>query len=284
MPELPEVETIRKQLDAELAGKKISKVLVLREKSFTGDPELLSGEIVDRIERKSKVIEISFSSWDRLVIIHLKMTGQLVYLKKGGRVAGGHPTVDWINELPSKHTRVVWEFADGSILYFNDMRVFGWMKIVNKEKYEREIRKKVPDVIDKEFDFNYLKTVLGKSKRVIKLVLTDQEKMGGMGNIYANDALHLSGISPFRVADSLSDIEIERLHKAMVEVIEKGIKYGGSSASDEKFVDIKGEKGRYQEHFLVYERSGLPCNRCGEEIQRKKLGGRSAFFCPKCQK
>ena len=174
--------------------------------------------------------------------------------------------------------------VDKSKLFFNDMRVFGWMKIVEKEWYESELKKQAPDVIDKEFDFSYLKTVLGKSKRSIKLVLTDQEKMGGMGNIYANDALYLSVISPLRAANSLRDEEVRRLRKAMVEVIEKGIEYGGSSASDEKFVDIKGEKGKYQEHFLVYEREGLPCKLCGESIVRMKLGGRSAYYCPKCQK
>ena len=283
MPELPEVETIRKQLDTELSGKKILKVSVLREKSFSGEPTKLIGKVVDQVGRKSKVIEVNFKNWNSLVIIHLKMTGQLVYLSKSMRIAGGHPTADWVNELPSSHTRVIWDFADGSKLFFNDMRVFGWMKVINSEQYEKEIRKQVPDVIDKEFDFSYLKSVLGKSRRAVKLVLTDQEKMGGMGNIYANDALYLSKINPTRGANSLDDTEIKQLHKAMVEVIKKGIKYGGSSASDEKFVDTKGQMGRYQEHFLVYERAGYPCKRDGELIKRMKLGGRSTYYCPKCQ-
>ena len=283
MPELPEVETIRKQLDTELSGKKILKVSVLREKSFSGEPTKLIGKVVDQVGRKSKVIEVNFKNWNSLVIIHLKMTGQLVYLSKNMRIAGGHPTADWVNELPSSHTRVIWDFADGSKLFFNDMRVFGWMKVINSEQYEKEIRKQVPDVIDKEFDFSYLKSVLGKSRRAVKLVLTDQEKMGGMGNIYANDALYLSKINPTRGANSLDDTEIKQLHKAMVEVIKKGIKYGGSSASDEKFVDTRGQTGRYQEHFLVYERAGYPCKRDGELIKRMKLGGRSTYYCPKCQ-
>ena len=105
-----------------------------------------------------------------------------------------------------------------------------------------------------------------------------------MGNIYANDALYTAKINPLRSASSLKDIEIKRLWKAMIEVIEKGIEYGGSSAADEKFVDMLGQKGRYQEHFLVYEREGQLCERDGELIKRVKLGGRSAFYCPKCQK
>ncbi len=284
MPELPEVETIRRQLNVELAGKKVRLVQVLRDKSFKGNVNDLSGKIIESVSRKSKVIEINFRKWDQLVIIHLKMTGQLVYLNGDKRLAGGHPTADWVGSLPSNHTRVVWEFSDGSKLFFNDMRVFGWVRIITRDLYEKEVKKKPPDVVDKEFDFNYLKSVLERPKKAIKLVITDQEKIGGMGNIYANDALYTAKINPLRSASSLKDIEIKRLWKAMIEVIEKGIEYGGSSAADEKFVDMLGQKGRYQEHFLVYEREGQLCERDGELIKRVKLGGRSAFYCPKCQK
>lgn len=284
MPELPEVETIRRQLQEVLVGKKISGVEVLREKSFDGDERKLIGSEIERVERKSKIIEVFFKEKEKMVIIHLKMTGQLVFVDGEHRVVGGHPTADWINDLPSKHTRVIVNFDDGSKLFFNDMRVFGWMKIVEREKYEKEIRKKAPDVTEKEFSLEYLTHVLKRSRKATKLVLMDQEKIGGLGNIYANDALYLAKIMPDRKANGLSVGEIKNLLISVREVINKGIKYGGASAADEKFVNISGLGGRYQDHFLVYQKDGEKCNTCGGKIKKMKLGGRGTYFCPSCQK
>jgi formamidopyrimidine-DNA glycosylase len=282
MPELPEVETIRRQLSLELVGKKIAKVDVLREKSFGGDARKMKGWIVDEVGRKAKVIEISFKGINVVMIIHLKMTGQLVFVDGKKRVAGGHPTADWIKELPSKHTRVVIDFTNGSKLFFNDMRVFGWMRLVDKEKYEKEIRKTAPDVTDKEFSLQYFSDLVKKTNKAVKLLLVDQEKIGGVGNIYANDALYLAKVMPNRKANSLSNLEIINLLASIREVINKGIKYGGASAAN--YVDTKGMGGTYQEHFLVYQKDGEKCNKCGGKIQKMKIGGRGTFFCPKCQK
>ena len=282
MPELPEVETIRRQLNDVLVGKIISIVEVLREKSFGGNPKLLTGWIVGRVDRKSKLIEIYFKDEEELLTIHLKMTGQLVFVDGEKRVVGGHPTADWVKELPSKHTRVVVHFTDGSNLFFNDMRVFGWMRMVNKDKYEKEMRKTAPDVTDEEFTAEYFTNVLKKSGKTIKVVLMDQEKIGGVGNIYANDALYLAKVMPTRKANSLTQMESKALWSAVREVINKGIKYGGASAAN--YVDTKGLGGTYQEHFLVYKKDGSVCCRCGGKIQKMKLGGRGTFYCPKCQK
>lgn len=282
MPELPEVETIRRQLNEVLVGKKIKKVEVLREKSFGGDPKKLVGWEVSQVDRKSKLIEIYFKNREEILIVHLKMTGQLVFVDGEERVVGGHPTADWVSNLPSKHTRVVLNFVGGSKLFFNDLRVFGWMRMVNKEKYEKEMRKTSPDVTEKEFSLEYLTEVLKKSKRAVKLVLMDQEKIGGLGNIYANDALYLAKIMPNRKADSLSSLEIKNLLMAIREVINRGIKYGGASAAN--YVDTKGMGGTYQDHFLVYKRDGQPCGRCKGVIQKMKIGGRGTFYCPRCQK
>lgn len=284
MPELPEVETIRRQLNQAISGKVVKGIEVLREKCFVGDNNEVIGWKVDRVDRKSKVIEIFFSNRKKMVICHLKMTGQLIYIDDKKRVVGGHPSADWVADLPNKHTRIIWNFEGGAKLFFNDMRVFGWMKLVDVDKYNRETRKQVPDVIDDAFDLDYLKTVLTKSKKAIKLVLLDQDKVGGLGNIYVNDALFLSGIMPTRPANSLNDVEIEKLLKASVNVINKGIEFGGASASDEKFVDLSGLGGKYQEHFLVYQKMGKSCNKCGEKIIKIKLGGRGTFYCKNCQK
>jgi len=303
MPELPEVETIRRQLSEVLLGKVIKNVIVLRDKSFGGDPNSLTGRKIKEVSRKSKVLEIFFHEEKEMVIVHLKMTGQLIFVKNDERtqklknsktqderidleirIVGGHPTADWVSELPSKHTRVVWNFTDGSRLYFNDMRVFGWMRVVDRIKYEKEIRKTAPDVTDKDFTADFLFNLLKRSKKAVKLVLLDQDKVGGLGNIYVNDALYLAGINPLRSADSLSDNEVKQLHSAAIKVINLGIRYGGASAADEKFVNISGLGGKYQDHFLVYQRAGQKCNKCGSLIEKVRVGGRSTFYCPKCQK
>jgi formamidopyrimidine-DNA glycosylase len=282
MPELPEVETIKRQLKEVLVGKTVSEVEVLRTKSFSGDPKSLTGRKIGDIQRKSKVIEILFDDNEDMVIVHLKMTGQLIFADHGKRIVGGHPTADWVNDLPSKHTRIVWTFGDGSKLYFNDMRVFGWMKIVSPEKYEKEIRKLAPDVIDKDFTAEYLFNLLKKTRKPIKLVLLDQDKIGGLGNIYVNDALFLAGIRPERKADSLGKTVVKKLQVAIIKVINLGIKYGGASASN--YVQVSGLGGTYQDHFLVYKKDGSKCPKCGEIIKKIKLGGRGTFFCPSCQK
>lgn len=284
MPELPEVETIRRQLSEVLVGKKILNVEVLRKSSFGGDPKKLSGWEIKEVGRKAKVIEMFFKGKEEMVIIHLKMTGQLVYLDGKNRIAGGHPTADWVNKLPSSHTRAIFDFTDGSKLFFNDMRAFGWVRIVNQKKYENEIRKTAPDVTEKEFTLEYLSSILKKTGRAVKLVLLDQEKIGGVGNIYANDALFLARIMPNRKANSLSQEEIEKLLVSTKEVIEKGIKYGGASAADDKFVNIAGLGGKYQDHFLVYQRVGEKCNNCGGKIEKMRIGGRGTFYCSRCQK
>ena len=282
MPELPEVETIRRQLNEVLSGRKIVSVEILRAKSFEGEKDELEGWSIEKVERKAKVLEFYFKSQTKIMIVHLKMTGQLVFVDGAKRIVGGHPTADWIRELPSKHTRVIISFQDGSRLFFNDMRVFGWMKLMEKGKYEKEVRKTAPDVTEKEFSIDYLTGLLSRAGRPVKLVLTDQEKIGGVGNIYANDALYLAGIRPDRKANSLNRTEIESLYKAVREVINKGIRYGGASAAN--YVDTRGLGGTYQEHFLVYKQDGKTCDRCGGKIKKMKMGGRGTFYCPGCQK
>lgn len=284
MPELPEVETIARQLNGALKGKTVSDIEVIKERCFHGDAKRIIGWEVESVGRKSKVIEILFSGQEDMIIIHLKMTGQLILVSGKERIAGGHPTVDWVNKLPSSHTRVIIDFSDGSKLFFNDMRMFGWMKLVSKEKYEKEIKKQAPDVVDSHFTEEYFGQVLKKSGRAVKLVLMDQEKIGGVGNIYANDALYLAEIMPDRKANSLSLEETKKLFDAVKKVINLGIKYGGASAADDKYVNASGLGGKYQEHFLVYQKEGEVCKRCGGKILKTRLGGRGTFYCPGCQR
>lgn len=290
MPELPEVETIARQLDEVLPGRTIKTVEVLREKSFSGEAYQLIGKSVDRISRKAKniVIELQVTGDMRqalIILIHLKMTGQLIFQDRGKRVFGGHPTPDWVNQLPSKHTRVIIGFTDGSRLYFNDMRVFGWVRIMKMIDFRSQILERLPpDVVDPEFTLEYLTKVLKSSSRAVKLVLLDQSKLGGLGNIYVNDALYLAHTKPTRISRSLGRKAIGEIHKACIKVIKRGIETGGASQSTYKH--INGLGGKYQEEFLVYKREGERCglDGCRGIIEKVKLGGRGTYFCPICQK
>ncbi len=295
MPELPEVETIARQLNLSLLGRVIDKVSVYRDKNFIGDSKSLVGRKIKKIGRTAKMVVIEFEEADFMVQIHLKMTGQLIYTEKIQktkksktqnneiRIVGGHPSADWVNSLPSKHTRIEIVFDDRSTLFFNDMRAFGWMRIVSSQiTVDGSSLGRVPDVVDEEFSLEYFEKVLIKNKRPIKIVLLDQQLMGGIGNIYANDALNMAKILPTRKASELTKSEVKKLYEAVIFVINLGIECGGASAAN--YVDTKGLGGTYQNFFLTYKREGQPCKNCGEKIVKIKLGGRGTFYCLNCQK
>lgn len=288
MPELPEVETIAKQLRKVIVGKEIKSVEVLHTKSFAGDPQRLIHKNITGVFRRAKVLGFEIGEEIR-VIVHLKMTGQLIWRPKewsnnnrGSEIVGGHPSEDWVGSLPSKHTRVVWTFGDDSKLFFNDMRVFGWMKLLQKDELEKLFDKSPPDVIDETFTLEYFEGALKGVNRPVKIVIMDTAKMGGVGNIYANDALWESQVLPSKKAKDLTASETERLYQAVKDVINLGIKYGGATAAN--YVNLDGLGGSYQDHFRVYKRDGENCLRCGEKIVKDKVGGRGTFWCPKCQK
>lgn len=283
MPELPEVETIVRELDQVLPGRKIVGVEVRRAKSFMGDKGELVGMTIGDVDRRAKMIVIKChrTTVSRLLVIHLKMTGQLIYLSGSHRVVGGHPTPDWVNKLPSSSTRVIIDFDNGAKLFFNDLRVFGWLKVMANSEWQMAYSKLPPDVTDKEFSLEYFAKVLAASGRAVKLVLMDQVKFGGVGNIYANDALYLARINPKRKARELAGKEREELYEAVKKVINLGIKFGGASV--DKYVDAAGFGGKYQEYFLVYGREGQKCKRDGSVIRKVKLGGRGTYYCPGCQ-
>lgn len=289
MPELPEVETLRRQLQQVVVGKKIAKVEVLRSKSFQGKVESLIGQKIAAVERQAKILLLRFNQGFPVGLIHLKMTGQLIYQPlsinhQSSRIVGGHPTLDWVSQLPSKHTRVIIEFSDGSKLFFNDLRVFGWLRVVEKEAdLERELSSfRGIEPLTADFTVDNLMSLFKRTARPIKLVLMDQSSVAGVGNIYANDALWDAKIYPRRSAKTLSRAEVERLKESVEKVLRFGIKYGG--ASENTYRQLSGIGGKYQEHFLVYGKERQPCGRCGTQIQKLGMGGRGTFFCPRCQK
>lgn len=282
MPELPEVETIKKTLQKAVLGKTVKEIEVKKTKIFQGNTQEVIGKRIEGIERRGKMI-IIWLSGNKALLIHLKLTGQLVWVPTAGEtVSFLHPIPFAGNKLPGKTTHVIFKINGGK-LFYNDLRQFGWIKVIEQTEAEREKEKLGIEPFEKEFTGEYLQKVFSRTAKPIKLVLMDQEKIAGIGNIYANEALFEAGILPTRPAKSLEKKEIEKLREAILQVLADGIKYGGSSATDEAYIKPTGEPGEYQFHFRVYQREGKECKRCGGLIRRINLGGRGTFFCPKCQ-
>jgi formamidopyrimidine-DNA glycosylase len=287
MPELPEVETIVQKLAAVLPGKRIENITLLHPKPWQGiKPDQLIGFEITQVTRRAKIIRLHLikaqTSETANILVHLKMTGQLIYLDAKKRLGGGHPTADWISELPSKHTRVQFDLSGQAKLFFNDQRLFGWLRAMSDQEVENAFKDLAPDVIDSQVTTQYLQPILARRSQSIKQVIMDTTVMGGVGNIYACDALNLAQIHPERPAKSLSPTEIASLLKATKQVINQGIELGGTTF-DGKYVDIDGLAGQYQSVVRVYGREGKACLHCQGEIAKTKLGGRGTYYCTKCQ-
>jgi formamidopyrimidine-DNA glycosylase len=281
MPELPEVETVVRQLRTVLVGKTIQKIEVRKEKSWTGDPcEVIGFPILD-ISRRAKMIRIHFPN-EINIIIHLKMSGQLIYDDGKRRLGGGHPTADWIQKLPSSHTRIILTFNDETNLYFNDQRIFGWVRVATDDEVKAAVAGLAPDIIDDSITAEYLYSRSRNRRIPIKQFIMDNQIVSGVGNIYACDALNLAKISPLRPTSSLSKKDTEKLVDAMKKVVNLGIELGGAT-TDGKYVHLSGMGGRYQEVIRVYDKKGEACPNCGQKIIKIKLAGRGTYYCPNCQ-
>lgn len=280
MPELPEVETIALRLKDVVVGRTIEDIQVLRDKSFQGATQRVMGRTITDVSRRAKIIRLHLIDNEN-ILIHLKMTGQLIFVDGEHRVGGGHPTADWVNELPAKHTRVVLTLSEGATLFFNDMRVFGWLKVMTDDQVAEEFAKLGPDVIADEVTPAFVFAKIQKRSQPIKQVIMDNALMCGLGNIYACDALHLAQIHPLRKANTLSEQEVVALVSASKTVLNLGIKLGGATMDSYRHID--GFSGNYQEKVRVYGQNGKPCLVCGSEIKKMKLGGRGTFYCEVCQ-
>jgi len=302
MPELPEVETIKLQLEKTIKGLKITGIEVLKKKSFIGNPEDVVGKKVIGVTRRAKITLIELENGFYLAI-HLKMTGQLIFRNETqiSKLKTQNQNLNLktiqkngpfeIKGLPNKYTRVIIHFDQGD-LYFNDLRIFGWIKIVQISKLkvqsleeELGLEKYGPEANDKEtFTLEYFCKLLAISHKPIKLIIMDQEKLSGLGNIYANEALFRAGIMPTRPGKSLSEKETKILRDSILSVLSDAIKHRGTSDTDEAFRQITGEKGDFQKYLQVYGKKGEKCPKCGGIIERMALGGRGTFFCKKCQR
>ena len=284
MPELPEVETIRRGLEKKIIGKTITDLEVRFPKTLQGDKSKVESYKVESIKRRAKVIAFGLSSGYYL-LFHLKMTGQLIYIDRNDqRFAGGHPDHNWHAKLPNSTTAIVFNFGDDTHLYFNDMRKFGWCKVLTKEQLEKIFTQEYGlEPYDAEFTAEYLMSKAVKiSNRNIKQFLTDQTIIAGIGNIYVDETLFEAKISPLRKVKDIQLSEWKKIISSVIMVLDKAIKYGGTTDSD--YVDAEGKKGGMQNHLKVYHKTGEPCpGGCGGDIKRITIGGRGTHYCPACQ-
>jgi formamidopyrimidine-DNA glycosylase len=271
MPELPEVETIKRDLNRLIVGKKILGIEADSPKQLKPSPaavkKAIAGATIKKIKRRAKLLQI-FLSNGKILIIHLKLTGRLLVRKKDA------PADDW------QHVTI--DLSGRKELRFADLRKFGWIKLVkNREKLEKLLAEFGPEPMD-DLDLATFKKTLVSTSRPIKIVLMDQKKISGVGNIYANEALFLAKVNPRRPANKVTQQKVKKLYQAIEKVLKAGIRYRG--ASDQYYLDALGRKGFYQEHFLVYGREEKKCFDCGSKVKKIKIGGRGTYFCPKCQK
>ncbi len=269
MPELPEVETIRRDLMHDIKGKRIADVEVLapkliKEPSAVEFKSRLKGATFVNFFRRAKVLSLELSTGDYLVA-HLRMTGQLVYAKE-----------------KDKQARVIFSLANGEYLNFNDQRLFAELRLVRDWLKLKFVQGLGPEPLGKSFTLAKFKQMLSDKKTKIKPLLMDQSFIAGIGNLYAQEILFLSGILPTRAANQITAAEAQLLYKNIQEVLEDAIRLKGSSVDN--YVGGRGEQGKYHLKLKVYMRQGKACVQCKTPISKSALGGRGTCFCPKCQK
>lgn len=288
MPELPEVQTIVDDLNKKIVGRKITAAwfdapkIIKKPKSKDFEKNIKGAKILS-VDRRAKNILI-YLSGSRLLLIHQKMTGHLLVgkwqkTKSGWRsLLGGH-----FNEKVNDYIHLILFLDNGKALALSDLRKFAKVLLGPRKELEKmpDLEKLGVEPFSKEFTFTKFKSVVGKEKRKIKAVLMDQERIAGIGNIYSDEILWEAKVHPFRPANSLSDPELKKIYLAIEKILKKALKLRGTSTSD--FRDTSGAKGGFGEVLNVYRREGELCPRCGNEIVRQKMGGRSAHFCPRCQ-
>jgi len=285
MPELPEVETVRLGLEELIVSKTIKSVDSNWPKSFPNDPlevrKFVVGSQITGINRRAKILIINLSSGYSLVI-HLKMTGQLVYRSESTSFGAGHPNDSLIGLLPDKSTRVIIEFSDNSTLFFNDQRRFGWIKLIKTTNIKQFTSIYGPEPLEDSFTWQELGNRLNlRPKSGIKAVLLDQQIIAGIGNIYADESLWAAKIHPLTPVSELSTQKIKLLRNSIVDVLNLSIKMGGSSTRN--YVNAEGKRGSYIKIAKVFRRENEPCPRCGHIISKIRVAGRGTHYCPYCQ-
>lgn len=287
MPELPEVETVRIGLAGLLPGRRIAAVSFDFPKGFpnaqTDVDAFLVGARVTDVRRRAKVLLIDLDS-NYTLVIHLKMTGQLVFRSDGQRFGAGHPNASLVGELPDKSTRVTLTFEDGARLFFNDQRKFGWMRLLPTPEVDNlDFFVKVgPEPLSADFSAqDFANRLMRRKKSGIKAVLLDQTVVAGIGNIYADESLWGARIHPETKVQDVPPAKVEALYQSLRDILQLSIEKGGST--DRNYVDAEGKRGSYLTFANVFRREGKPCPRCGTTIIKTRVVGRGTHICPNCQ-
>lgn len=286
MPELPEVETIKLELNKVLKGKKIKAVVLNLPKQVKGDKNkflrIVTGTKIKSVSRRAKTIIFELRN-KKYLVFHLKMTGQLVFRgNRGGRFyGGGHPIKQDLENLPNKFSHVIFDFSDGSRLFFNDTRQFGWVKLVKEKELDSMNAEYGPEPLDKNFTLKYFSDFLGRRATAIKPLLMEQKFVAGIGNIYAAEACFCAGISPRRSANKIKSAEVKKLYNCIKKILKLAIAKKGTSA--ENYVDAFGREGNMISFLKVYGRKRKKCFRCGTILKEIRQGSRATVFCGKCQ-
>lgn len=288
MPELPEVETIKRQLNEKLIGLKITDFWWDTPKMVRGRKEEIVGAKIRQIRRRAKLLEIDLSN-GRTILIHLKLTGQLIYQSPHPSASRrtsyqGNPLPPLKKPIPNSSTHIIFHFDNGGTLYFNDLRKFGFVKILTTQDVEhtRILNEFGPEPLDPDFKLeDFAQRLKRRKNSKIKQLLLDQKFIAGVGNVYANEALFRARINPQKRAGELTEAEIARLLHDIKSVLHVGVLSGG--ASEATYVNLFGEEGRFMEYAKIYGKKGQKCPECAELIERISLGGRGTFYCPTCQ-
>lgn len=286
MPELPEVETVRRGLSKLIVGQTIAKVAMLNPKSMQATTDEINDKIIGHrvmaVRRRAKMLMIDLSGgWTLLA--HLKMTGQMVY-RGDADWGGGHPNDSFLAQLPDRSTRVEFDLDNDNKLFFNDQRKFGWIKLIQTGAIvDLPLMQKLgPEPLTGDPTEEFMTRIRHHKKSPVKSAILDQTVLAGVGNIYADESLWLARIHPQTHVEDLDDSDLERLLKAIQQVMTESLDAGGSTARN--YVKADGSRGDYLDKFAaVYKRDGQPCKRCGTEIIKMRVAGRGTHICPKCQ-
>lgn len=273
MPELPEVETIRRTLAEHVVNLEIKEVKLIWSNAVCGWEDqpfeaLVTGRRIQAIDRRGKYLLIRLDE-DFTLIAHMRMTGRLNYFAE--------------KQEPEKHTHVVFRLDHGEV-HFSDVRKFGRIQAIPTPLCfsGSSLSKLGPEPLEADFTPEVLKERFGKKKHSVKAALLDQHVLAGLGNIYVDESLFRAGISPQRGVDTISEDEVSKLHQAIRNVLQAGIDAQGTSFRD--YRDANGEKGSFEQALEVYGRSGKPCKVCGQTLERVRLAGRTTVYCSSCQK
>ncbi|NMH67989.1 DNA-formamidopyrimidine glycosylase [Bacillus sp. RO3] len=274
MPELPEVETVRRTLEMLVVGKKIKDVSVFWPKMIKNPAETdefvhsLRGQEILEMRRRGKFLIFYLN--DVALVSHLRMEGKY-------NVSDSQDPIE-------KHTHVIFHFTDGTELRYRDVRKFGTMHVFKKgeELLHLPLLQLGPEPFQSGFTEDYLTNVLKKTERIVKATLLDQTVLVGLGNIYVDEALFRAGIHPDRKSKSLSRKEIKRLHQEIIDTLKEAVEMGGSTIRS--YVNSQGQMGMFQQKLYVYSRKEEPCRNCGTPIEKKVSAGRGTHYCPSCQR